>query len=257
VPADALAATSRGHGERVVLVHGFTQTARSWDTIAERLVQRYEVVTVDAPGHGDSGDVRASLPEAATLLGAASGPATYVGYSMGGRLCLHLAVARPDLVHRLVLVSSTAGIEDAGERAARRRADEQLAMFVDEAGVEAFLDRWLALPLFATLPPVAAGVADRRRNTAAGLASSLRLAGAGTQESLWDRLARLSMPVLVVAGALDAKYVAVAERMARSVPGSTLELIADAGHSVHLERPDAFVDVLERWLAGAGDARHS
>jgi 2-succinyl-6-hydroxy-2,4-cyclohexadiene-1-carboxylate synthase len=254
VPADALAATSRGRGERIVLLHGFTQTARSWDAIAERLAQRYEVVTVDAPGHGDSGDVRASLPEAATLLGAAGGPATYVGYSMGGRLCLHLSVARPDLVRRLVLVSATAGIDDAGERAARRRADEQLAVLVEQAGVDAFLDRWLALPLFATLPRDAAGADDRRRNTAAGLASSLRLAGTGTQQPLWDRLPRLSMPVLVVAGALDAKYVAIAERMARLIPDAVLAVIDGAGHAVHLERPEALLDRLGRWLAPEGEA---
>jgi 2-succinyl-6-hydroxy-2,4-cyclohexadiene-1-carboxylate synthase len=254
VPADALASTRRGHGERVVLVHGFTQTGRSWDTVADRLAQRFEVVTVDAPGHGGSGDVRAALPDGAARLGATGGPATYVGYSMGGRLCLHLAVARPDLVRRLVLVSATAGIEDAAERSARRAADDELASSIERDGVDAFLDRWLAQPLFASLPPDAAGADDRRRNTAPGLASSLRLAGTGTQEPLWDELGGLAMPVLVVAGALDAKYVAVAERLADSIPDATLEVIAGAGHSVHLEQPDAFVGVLDRWLAAEGQA---
>jgi 2-succinyl-6-hydroxy-2,4-cyclohexadiene-1-carboxylate synthase len=248
VPADALASTRRGHGERVVLVHGFTQTGRSWDTIASRLAQRYEVVTVDAPGHGDSGDVRAALPDGAALLGATGGSATYVGYSMGGRLCLHLAVARPDLVRRLVLISATAGIEDAGERAARRVADDELAASIERHGVDAFLDRWLALPLFASLPRDAAGADDRRRNTAPGLASSLRLAGTGMQEPLWDRLGVLDMPVLVVAGALDEKYVAIAERLAKLIPNSTLHVVEGAGHAVHLEHPDDFVGALDEWL---------
>jgi 2-succinyl-6-hydroxy-2,4-cyclohexadiene-1-carboxylate synthase len=248
VPADALASTSRGRGERVVLVHGFTQTARSWDGIAPRLAQRYEVVTVDAPGHGDSGAIRADLPSAARLLDDAGGPAVYVGYSMGGRLCLHLAVARPDLVRRLVLVSTTAGIEDPSERAARRKSDAELAASIERDGVDAFLDRWLALPLFVTLPRDAASLDDRRRNTAAGLASSLRLAGAGAQESLWGRLGELSMPVLVVAGERDAKYVAIADRLSRLIPNTTLEVIEGAGHAVHLEQPDVFAGVLERWL---------
>ena len=254
MPADRLAFTSRGEGERVVLVHGFTQTERSWDRVAARLAERLEVVTVDAPGHGDSSAIRADVPAAAALLGAAGGRATYVGYSMGGRLCLQLAVDRPELVPRLVLVSATAGIDDAAERVARRQSDGELAASIERDGLDAFLDRWLALPLFATLPRDAADLDDRRRNTAAGLASSLRLAGTGTQDPLWDRLGELSMPVLLLAGALDAKYVAIAQRMATSIRGSKLEVFADAGHSVHLERPNAFVDVLERWLAGVGDA---
>jgi 2-succinyl-6-hydroxy-2,4-cyclohexadiene-1-carboxylate synthase len=168
---------------------------------------------------------------------------------MGGRLCLHLAVVRPDLVRRLVLLSTTAGIEDPAERAARRAADDDLAASIERDGVDAFLARWLALPLFATLPPDAAGADDRRRNTASGLASSLRLAGAGTQEPLWDRLGTLDMPVLVVAGALDAKYVAIAERLAGLVPHATLDVVDGAGHAVHLERPDVFASVLDDWLS--------
>jgi 2-succinyl-6-hydroxy-2,4-cyclohexadiene-1-carboxylate synthase len=250
VPAETLATAVRGTGERIVLVHGFTQTGRSWDRVASRLATGWEVVTVDAPGHGDSATARADLPEAAAMLGTTCGPATYVGYSMGGRLCLHLAMARPEVVRRLVLVSATAGIEDPGERAARRHEDEELAAAIERDGLDDFLDRWLALPLFATLPRDAAGVEDRRRNTAEGLATSLRLTGTGTQESLWDRLGELAMPVLLVAGALDTRFVAIAERMARLIPGSSLEVVADAGHSVHLERPDAFTDALERWLRG-------
>ncbi len=235
-----------------MLVHGFTQTARAWDVIAPRLAERYEVVAVDAPGHGDSGAVRADLPSAARMLGATGGPATYVGYSMGGRLCLHLAVAHPDLVRRLVLVSTTAGIEDPTERAARRQSDEALAASIERDGVDAFLDRWLALPLFATLPRDAATLDDRRRNSAGGLASSLRLAGAGAQESLWDRLGELPMPVLVIAGARDARYVAIGRRLAELIPQSAFEVVERAGHAVHLEQPDAFAGVLEAWLTAEG-----
>jgi 2-succinyl-6-hydroxy-2,4-cyclohexadiene-1-carboxylate synthase len=249
VPADALAYTTRGRGERVVLVHGFTQTAHSWDRIARRLARRYEVVTVDAPGHGDSGPMRADLPAAARLLGDAGGPADYVGYSMGGRLCLHLAVARPELVRRLVLVSTTAGIENPAERDTRRQSDEELAASIERDGVDAFLERWLALPLFATLPRDAATLDDRRRNTVAGLASSLRLAGAGSQEPLWEQLRELTMPVLVVAGARDDRYVAIGRRMAELIARATFEVIEGAGHAVHLEQPDLFASVLEAWLA--------
>lgn len=229
-----------------MLVHGFTQTGRSWEPIAVPLAAGHEIVTVDAPGHGGSATVRADVAGGAELLGRAGGRATYVGYSMGGRLCLHLAVARPDLVERLVLVSATSGIDDAGERAARRAADEQLAASIERDGVEAFLARWVAQPLFATLADP--GLDDRRRNTADGLAASLRLAGTGTQEPLWDVLPGVTMPVLLVAGALDAKFVAAAERMAALLPRATVAIIDDAGHTVHLERPDAFLAALDPWL---------
>jgi 2-succinyl-6-hydroxy-2,4-cyclohexadiene-1-carboxylate synthase len=176
---------------------------------------------------------------------------------MGGRLALHLAVARPDLVERLVLVSATPGIEGDDERAARRHADDALAAAIERDGVDAFLTRWLAQPLFTTLPPAAAQQADRRRNSPTGLASSLRLAGTGTQAPLWDALPALTMPVLVVAGALDDKFAAIAERMAAALPDAMLAIVDGAGHTVHLEQPDAFVDLLERWLGQPPSARPS
>jgi 2-succinyl-6-hydroxy-2,4-cyclohexadiene-1-carboxylate synthase len=166
---------------------------------------------------------------------------------MGGRLCLHLAVARPDLVERLVLVSATAGIDDPDERAARRRADEALAESVERHGLEAFLARWVAQPLFAGLADP--GLDDRRQNTAAGLASSLRLAGTGTQQPLWSRLSSIDAPVLLVAGRNDAKFVTAAERMAGLLPHPTVAIVDGAGHTVHLERPDEFRDLLDEWLA--------
>jgi 2-succinyl-6-hydroxy-2,4-cyclohexadiene-1-carboxylate synthase len=209
----------------------------------------YEVVCVDAPGHGESAAVQLDLVAGADALGRTGGPATYVGYSMGGRLALHLAVASPELVERLVLVSATAGIEDALERAARRDADEQRAAEIERDGVAAFLDRWLASPLFATLPAAAADLDARRDNTPAGLASSLRLAGAGAQRSLWPDLAALPMPVLLVAGALDEKFAAIAARMAASIPDAEVAIVDGAGHAVHLERPDDVLAVLRRWLA--------
>lgn len=234
---------------RLVLVHGFTQTRSSWSTIARRLSQEgFEVVTADAPGHGEAADLRVDLPAGAALLGNAGERATYVGYSMGGRLALHLAIARPDLVERLVLVSSTAGIDNDDQRASRRVEDEQRATEIEQWGVAAFLDKWLNTPLFANLPQDATQRAARLENTPAGLASSLRLAGTGAQDSLWTRLRSLSMPVLLVVGVLDEKFTTIAERMAAQIPDATLEVVADAGHVVHLEQPDEFVRILRRWL---------
>ncbi len=130
--------------DRLVLVHGFTQTLRSWDRLAGTLADTFQVVRVDLPGHGGSGPVEMSFADAAAAIGEAGGTATYVGYSMGGRLCLRLAVDRPDLVHSLVLVGASPGLADAEERAARQAADETLAAEIERIGTDAFLEQWLA-----------------------------------------------------------------------------------------------------------------
>ena len=243
--------TSGGSGAgRVVLVHGFTQTLGAWGPVGERLARRWEVVRVDLPGHGRSGGVRVGFEEAAGLVGAAGGVGAYVGYSLGGRVCLRLALDRPDLVRALVLVGASPGIGDAGERGARRAADERLAAEVERDGVAAFLDRWLAGPLFASLPAEAAGRGDRLANTAEGLAYALRRLGTGAQRPLWDRLAGLRPPVLLVAGELDRKFAGLARRMAAAIgPTARVALVAGAGHAVHLERPAATATLIEEFLA--------
>jgi 2-succinyl-6-hydroxy-2,4-cyclohexadiene-1-carboxylate synthase len=193
--------------------------------------------------------VHADLPDAARRVGEVGGRATYLGYSMGGRILLHLAVLRPDLVERLVLIGATGGIDDADQRAARRRADEALAAHLEDVGVEAFLDEWLAQPLFAGLAPEAAARAERATNTVDGLAASLRRAGTGTQEPLWDRLHEIEVPVLVLAGVDDAKFSAVATRLGRSIgPSATVALVPRAGHSAHLECPADTASIVRRWL---------
>jgi 2-succinyl-6-hydroxy-2,4-cyclohexadiene-1-carboxylate synthase len=230
-----------GKGRPVVLVHGFTQTRRSWQPVAQRLAPLHALTLVDAPGHGGSDAIRTGIHDGAVELGRTGDRAAYVGYSMGGRLCLHLAVARPDLVERLVLVSATAGIDDQELRAARRASDEILARRIEADGVAAFVEWWLAQPLFADLSAEAAGRHDRLDNTTGGLAASLRLAGSGTMEPLWDRLAALAMPVLVVAGERDTAYAEIGRSMVRAIgANASLVLIPGTGHACHLERPDAF-----------------
>jgi 2-succinyl-6-hydroxy-2,4-cyclohexadiene-1-carboxylate synthase len=244
--------TTHVNADRIVLVHGFTQTARSWRPTVERLTAglgpEIEIVALDVPGHGDRGDVRTDLPSGAAMLGDEGGKATYIGYSMGGRLCLHLALAAPNLVERLVLISTTPGIEDVRERDARRAADDELADEIERAGVGAFLEHWLSQPLFAGLAGSDADIESRLANTPAGLASSLRLAGTGTQAPLWSRLGEIEVPVLVVAGEHDPKFTDIGRRMADSIPGATLVVVEGAGHAAHLERPDETCDALIAWL---------
>ena len=252
-----LAAQRCGSGRRVVLVHGFTQTAASWHPIADALVAHgVEVVLADLPGHGSSGAVSADLPGAADLLAATCGTAAYVGYSLGGRVCLHLAVQHPHLVTALALLGATPGLVTVEERMARRSADEALAQRIAALGVEAFLDEWTSLPLFGSLDPTPDDLAARRANTADGLADSLRRCGTGTQQPLWGELASLSMPVLAMAGSRDTKFLAIAQQMAHAAPKGRFRAIADADHAAHLQQPAAVLAELVDFLGlGPGDER--
>jgi pimeloyl-ACP methyl ester carboxylesterase len=148
-------------------------------------------------------------------------------------------------------LGATPGLDDATERTERRRADDARAARLEEIGVDAFLDEWLAAPLFATLPADAAGREHRQRNTEAGLAHSLRTAGTGAQRSLWDRLDEIQIPVLVLAGELDAKFSGIGRAMAIALPDATFVPVAGAGHAAHAERPEDVAAVIATWLDAA------
>jgi 2-succinyl-6-hydroxy-2,4-cyclohexadiene-1-carboxylate synthase len=202
-------------------------------------------------------------------LGATGGEADYLGYSMGARFCLHLAILQPELVRSLVLISGTAGIDDAGQRAARRARDEALADRLDpppgstepdswrrrgsdQDRVDVFLERWLANPMFGAVADTANGLPERRSNTGPGLASSLRMAGTGTQLPLWTRIGRLAMPVLIVTGDQDVPFTDIGRRMAETIgENATHAVIGGCAHSPHLQQPDRVADVIARHLERA------
>lgn len=242
-----------GAGPTLVFLHGFTQTGSSWNRITADLSHDFTCLTIDLPGHGGSPNGRRSLTETADdvahVIGTLGTPAIVVGYSMGARVALHVALAHPDLVSGLVLVSGTAGIADDTERAARRRSDDILADRIESIGTEDFLAEWLAQPMFASLPPDAASIRERRANSPSGLADSLRHSGTGTQSPLWSRLDEVAMPTLVVTGDLDEKFTALGEQLALGIATATHERVEGAGHTLHLEKPEEFVSLLRRWLA--------
>lgn len=262
-----------GSGPPLVLLHGFTGSAVTWEPHIAAFGRRYTVYTIDVIGHGQSDapldlehyrmeraveDLRALLDR----LDLAS--IVLLGYSMGGRVALHLALALPERIRALVLESASPGIVGPVERAARVRADEALADSIERDGLEAFIDRWQSLPLFASQQRLPSDVWQRQRttrlaNNPTGLANSLRGMGAGAMTPVWDRLETFAAPTLLLAGALDAKYVAQGEAMARLLPAATRLVLPDAGHTTHLEAPHRFdqtvLDWLTRTITGGCDGR--
>jgi 2-succinyl-6-hydroxy-2,4-cyclohexadiene-1-carboxylate synthase len=251
-----------GAGPALVLLHGFTGSAKTWAPHVPVFARDFDTVAIDLLGHGASAvpaePARYRMEHAVTdltglldRLGIAR--AAWLGYSMGGRVALQIAVAQPARVAALVLESASPGIADSAERAARVRSDEALADFVEREGVETFVDRWERLPLFASqarLPVATREVLHRQRlaNDPVGLANSLRGLGQGAQEPLRDRLGNVEVPTLLVVGEEDAKFRCLAAEMSSAMPAARVEVVTGAGHAPHLEQPQAFQQVVLDFL---------
>ena len=262
----SLAYELRGEGTPAVLLHGFTQRGDAWQTLLDHLGSGHRWITFDLRGHGRTQTAAgtpfsfdACIADVVALLDRLDAPRAHVvGYSMGGRLALHLAVTRPERVRSLTVISAHAGL-NGDERAQRRDADEQLARRIERDGIAWFAPHWAALPMLASLrernPAVAQALLESRlQSDAHGLAASLRGMGAGAMQPLWDALGSVRCPVLLMAGEDDPRYVAYAQRMQASLPDARLEVIPAAGHAAHLERPDAVAALIARFLAGVDGA---
>ena len=259
-PSIRWAVREEGAGHPVLLLHGFTGTSDAWDTIGADLVARHRILVPCLPGHGGTSaspeamSVEATADALAALLATRdAAPAHVVGYSLGARVALRLVVAHPEVVDRLVLESPSAGLPTEAERAARRAADEALAARIEADGIERFVDEWERNPVFAGAtspdPDRVARVREMRLgNDPAGLAASLRHAGQGAMEPLFDRLPTIAVPTLVIAGELDAIGRPRAERVAAMIAGARLAVVDGAGHTPHDERPEAFRRLVRAFL---------
>ena len=235
-----------GTGSPLLWLHGFTQTNSSAHVFTSILAAHCALATPDLPGHGQARDLRGNLEEISDLVADVlpRTPCDLGGYSFGGRVALHVALRHPEKIRRLILLSATRGIEDIDERRSRRERDERLAERIELIGTDSFIDEWLAQPMFEGLANDEVERNARRRQSPLGLASSLRLAGTGTQEWLGEKIESLTMPVLLMAGERDEKFLREAVAMASDIPGARCVVIANAGHAAHLEQPDAVANAI-------------
>lgn len=240
-----------------LLLHGFTHTGSSWEPVIAALSERYRVLSPDIRGHGEASDaepVELSAVLADLASAAPAEPMALAGYSMGGRIALHAALAMPDRIARLVLIGASPGIADAAEREERRAADEQLACELERESIEAFARRWERTPVLSGMSEaVLARVrADRQRNSPAGLARALRGLGTGALPPLWDRLEELAMPVTLVVGGRDQKFQAIAEQMRARIGRAEVVVVPRMGHAVHLEAPEVVAEIIAGGVRPAG-----
>ena len=253
----------KGIGAPVIMLHGFTGSTETWRPLINKLEQAFRVITIDLPGHGqtdappETTRYRMELvaDDLAGLLDRLQAtPAHWLGYSMGGRLALYLACRLPQLVRSLILESASPGIIDSYERKARVEQDASLAQRIEREGIARFVDHWQSIPLFDTqkrLPEEIRSAlrSQRLKNSAAGLANSLRGMGTGAQPELWSELGSLKMPVLLITGEDDRKFTSINRRMAAAISGSRLETVPNTGHAVHLESADLYGDLVLNFLS--------
>lgn len=257
-----------GGGPPLVLLHGFTGSTETWAPLRAPLGATHATIAIDLPGHG-----RSSAPDEPARYGLgrfaddlarvldtlAAERVALLGYSMGGRAALRFALRHPDRVAALVLESTSPGIADPVRRADRLASDIAMADSIDRDGIHAFVERWERLPLWESqhaLPDATRALlrAQREANQPGWLANSLRGAGVGADQPVLDRLSTIPAPALLIAGALDAPYVALGRLMERALPGARLTIVPDAGHAVHLEQPEAFAAAVIAFLRGVPSA---
>lgn len=237
--------------DRVLILHGFTGSIFDRDAFE---VSGFEFSAGDIIGHRYTGldepIENFRMENVATKYLVSSDPFHIIGYSMGGRLALYMATHYPERVKSLTLISASPGLKTEAEREARRKADNELADKIEENGIEWFVDFWGNLSLWdSQSPELKAQLRENRlRNNSTGLANSLRGMGTGVMPSLWDKLADLPMPVQLIVGELDSKFVKINQEMAELIPDVDLTIIPNTGHANHLEKADEFKNILLSFL---------
>jgi len=251
-----------GDGEPVVFLHGFTGSSSSWKLIKQSLQAQYKIITIDLLGHGltdaPSDSSRYAMENTTEDLNFICKQLELesirlVGYSMGGRVALSFAIRYPKMVNKLILESSSPGLDLVDEREQRIKSDEQLAGYIEQKGIDWFAQYWSNITLFNSQKLLPDEIQqninkERLKNSCLGLANSLRGLGTGRQPSYWNDLGQLSIPVTLIAGELDKKYVHIGEKMKEQFKLAQLHVVPEAGHNVHLEQPAAFLSLVTKAL---------
>lgn len=254
----------------ILLLHGFTGSSQNWQPLLPSLTPHFQIIAPDILGHGRSASpsdptryhiaqVAADIVALLDLLDQhTSDPAHLLGYSMGGRLALYLAVHYPERFASLILESASPGLKTAAAREERRQKDNALADRIEQDGIEAFVGFWESLSLWDSQKQLPAEIRaqlrqQRLQNNPIGLANSLRGMGTGVQPSLWHKLPEITMPVLLLTGELDHKFCTIGEEMTPLLPQAKHVTLAGAGHTIHLEQPTQYSQTVVSFLKNIED----
>ena len=247
--------TVMGTGKPLVCFHGFSESGSTWDGIK---VQGYRLIRIDSMGHGRSArpmelqpyELLQMLSDLHKVIYAVAGERyALMGYSMGARLALLYALEYPHEVTHLILESGSVGIEDEGGRQDRYVADQGLAERIRAHDITWFSETWAQLEIFKTQQGLPTKVQQQIRgrrllNSPHALAFTLEGSGQGTMPYVGHRLSELTMPICYISGELDAKYTAIGAKYF----GDVHRIVPQVGHNVHVEAPEAYRQILERFF---------
>lgn len=251
--------TIQGEGEPLLLLHGFTGSSETWAPFIEKWTTHFQIITIDVPGHGKTcSDVGKTMEQFANDVGQflqylQLDDVHLLGYSMGGRVALSIAMYYPEIVRTLILASASPGIANEKERCEREEADRKLATSIQANGIEHFVSFWENIPLFATQKQLPKKVQQRIRQerlaqSENGLANSLRYMGTGVQPSWWHRLGDILIPVCLIVGELDEKFIHLNKQMANKLHDVTFHVVLQAGHAVHVEQVEKFDKIVRGFI---------
>jgi 2-succinyl-6-hydroxy-2,4-cyclohexadiene-1-carboxylate synthase len=245
----------------ILYLHGFLGCGNDWSEIVRRLGGDFAHLRVDLPGHWMPASSLPleyySMPGCAELIVSLLDHLRIerchlVGYSMGGRLAFYLLTHYSGRFLSAVIESASPGLKTEAERAIRKQQDQIWIERLQEQAIDGFLDDWYAQPLFSTIDKTTDRFKEmmerRRPHDSEALALSLLHMGSGVMPSLWDKLPRITVPLLFVTGERDEKYCALAQEMSHLCPHAQVAIIANAGHNTHFERPEAFGEAVVQFL---------
>ncbi|PLS01978.1 2-succinyl-6-hydroxy-2,4-cyclohexadiene-1-carboxylate synthase [Neobacillus cucumis] len=252
-----------GDGIPLVLLHGFTGDASTWSSFFEEWSRHSRLIVPDIIGHGKSDSPEElkhyqieSMADSLNIILDQIGvnQIDLLGYSMGGRLALTFALLYPNRVRRLILESTSPGLQTESERELRCMNDAKLAKFIIDKGMTSFVDYWENIPLFFSMKKLPASVQKKIReqrlsNSPQGLSNSLLGMGTGSQPSCWDRLDQLNSDVLILTGQEDLKFCQIAEKMVLRLKKVKWMVVKNCGHAIHVEEPEKFGTIVSDFLS--------
>lgn len=252
-----------GEGFPLLLLHGFTGDSSTWTPFCPVWGRHSKLIIPDIIGHGASESpedvnrytIESVAQDLILLLDQLEiDQIDLLGYSMGGRLALTIAILYPERVRKLILVSASPGLKTNEERKLRRMKDEELANFINDRGIVSFVDYWEAIPLFSTMSSLPYSIKElireqRLSNNAQGLRNSLIGMGTGSQPSWWDKLDGLVCEVLLLTGEKDEKFCKIAETMLEYMRNASWIVINNGGHAIHVEQREKFDTIVSDFLS--------
>jgi 2-succinyl-6-hydroxy-2,4-cyclohexadiene-1-carboxylate synthase len=244
----------------LLFLHGFLGDCTDFAIAISDLSQAFYCIAIDLPGHGKT-EVLGN-DESYSMTSTVQGliqfhqhliqhPCGLIGYSMGGRLGLYLALYFPKYFTKIILESASPGLKTEAEKAVRRQYEDQLIQDLTQSSFTQFLEQWYCQPLFSTLrnhPGFPAMFARRLHNNPFELAKSVQLLGTGHQPSLWEKLSDNQLPLLLLVGELDDKFVAINQEMVQRSPTTELAIVEGCGHTIHLEDVSTFCRLVSDFL---------